>query len=419
MIAPVGTLTIPPGARQFSLQIPTVADGASEGDEELLVRLVDGASYDLGDPASASTLLSSGDLPEVSITGGAVVNEGGTIKLALSGGDAGGDVQVALTITGTATAATDFIPITPVVTLNNGTSATFDVTTLTDTVIEPDETIIVSIAQSPNYKVAKISSAVITIKGASGDAAKPTFTLTPLTTNVTEGSPVQLSLSANASVADRRRAVPSAERHREHRHRLPATGGAPRRAGGPVIDDGLGADGAGRRRRSRRGDLGLPRAERPIPDREPGGRQRDARVRGSPRAAARWAGTAGSSGGSASRLAIVADQAPVKDTTVNYSVQGSAQPGQDFEPLTGTAILRAGQTSVVVAVLTVDESVVFLPTDMIVGAWPTRLGQVFVKEGDLVPAGTPLLSLTETELHRHARCAVGLRPHEARRSARA
>ena len=96
VIAPLGNITIPPGARQFSLQIPTVADGASEGDEELLVRLVDGAGYDLGDPASASTVLSSGDLPEVSITGGTIVNEGGTVKLAFSGGGTGGDVQVGL-----------------------------------------------------------------------------------------------------------------------------------------------------------------------------------------------------------------------------------------------------------------------------------------------------------------------------------
>ncbi len=81
---------------------------------------------------------------------------------------------------------------------------------------------------------------------------------------------------------------------------------------------------------------------------------------------------------------------------MNYSVQGSAQPGQDFQPLTGTVILRAGQTSVGVAVLTVNEDVVFHPTDMIVGTWPTRLGQVFVDEGQFVPAGTPLLSLTDT-----------------------
>ena len=95
-------------------------------------------------------------------------------------------------------------------------------------------------------------------------------------------------------------------------------------------------------------------------------------------------------------LAIVADHAPAQDTTVNYSVQGSAEPGQDFQPLTGTVVLHAGQTSVGVAVLTVNEDVVFHPTDMIVGAWPTRLGQVLVDEGEFVPAGTALVSLTDS-----------------------
>ena len=395
VIAPVGNITIPAGARQFSLQIPTVADGASEGDEELLVQLVDGAGYDLGDPASASTVLSSGDLPEVSITGGAIVNEGGTVKLAFSGGGTGGDVQVGLTITGTATAATDFIPITPVVTLNSGTSATLDVTTLTDTVIEPDETIIVTIASSPNYKVAKISSAVITIKGASGDGAKPTFTLTPLTTNITEGNPVQLSLSANASVAA----------DVELFLQLSGSAGAGidylRPAGRLVVPAG---------QSSLTVSVPTVQDEAVEPDEvisvflapsdryligNPAGGNVTLESEDLPELQL-MGGTSRVVGGSASRLTIVADQAPSQDTTVNYSVQGSAQPGQDFRPLAGTAILRAGQTSVGVAVVTVDESVVFHPTDMIVGTWPTRLGQVLVEEGQFVPAGTPLLSLTET-----------------------
>ena len=44
-------------------------------------------------------------------------------------------------------------------------------------------------------------------------------------------------------------------------------------------------------------------------------------------------------GGGAATFTITADQAPVKDTSVNYQVVGTAQPGQDFEPLVGTAIL--------------------------------------------------------------------------------
>ena len=118
-------------------------------------------------------------------------------------------------------------------------------------------------------------------------------------------------------------------------------------------------------------------------------------------------------GGTASRLAIVADQAPVQDTTVNYSVQGSAQPGQDFEPLTGTVVLHAGQTSVGVAVLTVNEDVSFHPTDMIVGslADSARPG-VRRRKVSPCPPGTPLFSLTDSELHGDA-AGDGVRPHEA------
>ena len=46
--------------------------------------------------------------------------------------------------------------------------------------------------------------------------------------------------------------------------------------------------------------------------------------------------------------------------------------------------------------LTLNTDVVFIPTDMIVAHWPTRVSKVLVKEGDIVPAGTPLFSITET-----------------------
>src|SRR4029077_15060441 len=90
-----------------------------------------------------------------------------------------------------------------------------------------------------------------------------------------------------------------------------------------------------------------------------------------------------------------ADQAPVKNTSVNYQVVGTAQAGQDFEPLVGTAVMKAGQTSVDVVLRSIQKDVSFQPTDMIVANWPVRIGQVFVKEGDPVPPGTPILSLTD------------------------
>jgi biotin carboxyl carrier protein len=100
--------------------------------------------------------------------------------------------------------------------------------------------------------------------------------------------------------------------------------------------------------------------------------------------------------GGTATFTITADQPPVTDTTVSFQVSGSAQPGQDFEPVSSTVLLRAGQTSVTVPLTTVNSGVVFQPTDMITGSWPIRVGQVFVKAGDAVTPGGQLFTLTDT-----------------------
>jgi hypothetical protein len=90
-------------------------------------------------------------------------------------------------------------------------------------------------------------------------------------------------------------------------------------------------------------------------------------------------------------ITFTADQAPDKDTSINFSVVGSAQPGQDYVPLAGSVILPAGQTSVTVTFQSIQKDVVFEPTDMIVANWPVRVGQVYVEQGNAVTAGEPLI----------------------------
>jgi hypothetical protein len=100
--------------------------------------------------------------------------------------------------------------------------------------------------------------------------------------------------------------------------------------------------------------------------------------------------------GETATFTITADQPPLTDTAVSFQVSGTAQPGQDFEPLTSTVLLRAGQTTVTVPLTTINSGVVFQPTDMITGSWPIRVGQVFVKAGDAVAPGAQLFTLTDT-----------------------
>jgi peptidoglycan hydrolase-like protein with peptidoglycan-binding domain len=99
--------------------------------------------------------------------------------------------------------------------------------------------------------------------------------------------------------------------------------------------------------------------------------------------------------GDTTRFTIFADRAVVRDTSINYQVGGTATPGADYEPLTGTVIMRAGTNSVTVEIVTIDDDVVFLPSDMVVADWPARVGSVEVAEGEFALKGAPVLTLTE------------------------
>ncbi|HET7739409.1 MAG TPA: HlyD family efflux transporter periplasmic adaptor subunit [Mycobacterium sp.] len=99
--------------------------------------------------------------------------------------------------------------------------------------------------------------------------------------------------------------------------------------------------------------------------------------------------------GGTAAFTITADQPPVHDTTVVFQVGGTAQPGQDFVPVPSSILLHAGQRTATVSLHTLNRNVVFEPTDMIAGAWPIRVGQVFVKAGDLVAPGGQLFNLTD------------------------
>jgi multidrug efflux pump subunit AcrA (membrane-fusion protein) len=103
-----------------------------------------------------------------------------------------------------------------------------------------------------------------------------------------------------------------------------------------------------------------------------------------------------SEGGSTS-FTIVADEAVVEDTSVNYQVSGSADPGVDYEALPGTVVMRAGTSVVTVPIRTLDDDVVFQPSDMIVADWPARVGTVQVDEGEFVLQGEVVLTLTEPD----------------------
>ena len=65
--------------------------------------------------------------------------------------------------------------------------------------------------------------------------------------------------------------------------------------------------------------------------------------------------------GGGAQFTIVADQPPVKDISVQYTVTGTAQQGKDLQPVTGTVVLAAGQTTANVPILTLEHQRVLPP----------------------------------------------------------
>jgi multidrug efflux pump subunit AcrA (membrane-fusion protein) len=94
---------------------------------------------------------------------------------------------------------------------------------------------------------------------------------------------------------------------------------------------------------------------------------------------------------------IVADSPLTDDTSVNYQLSGTAQNGADNKALSGTVIMKAGSSSVTVAINVINDDVTFKPSDMLVADWPARIGKVEVDEGEFVLQGNVVLSLTEPQ----------------------
>ncbi|MEI7618258.1 MAG: Calx-beta domain-containing protein [Actinomycetota bacterium] len=92
---------------------------------------------------------------------------------------------------------------------------------------------------------------------------------------------------------------------------------------------------------------------------------------------------------------VVADAPVTDDTSINYQVGGTATEGSDYNVLSGTAIMKAGTSSVTIPLNVINDDVQFLPSDMLVAKWPARVGKVNVDEGEFVLQGAPVITLTE------------------------
>jgi len=397
IVTPPAEAVLPAGATQVAVTVQTRITTAVAADPIITESLGSGTGYTVGSPGSASTTITNHNLPEMTISGGATVSPGGTATLTLTASQAPLQaIQVVVGVTGSAQPGADYNPVNPVVNLCAGCrTATLSITTLSTTVIQPDKYLVASIQPSPGvYSVGSPGTAVVTL---AGSHAQPTVTLTSATTYLQKGQPYTVSIGLNQAVSTSLTiqlsyggtAVQGTDYNQPAGSIVVPAGQTSTQVAIPTVTSN-----------TVQTDRILSVSVAPSGSYQVGNpATASTTITSSVLPVLTIASTTPSvvQGGSAT-FTITASQAPAKDTSVSFSVQGTVQAGQGYVPLAGAALLLAGQTQVSVVLQSIQTDVTFQPTDMIVGQWPTRIGQVNVKAGQAVVPGQAILTLVEPEL---------------------
>ncbi|MBF7093665.1 hypothetical protein IUY40_19260, partial [Flavobacterium sp. ALJ2] len=128
------------------------------------------------------------------------VAEGSSISIKVSlpeGVTLGNPLIVNYTVSGSATSDTDYKELTGSVTIEKGSgTAIIEVVALTDNLIEPEETVIITGGTASGFTWGSDNVATVTIKDATGtDPANKVLSISPLIASVKEGESTTLTVS--------------------------------------------------------------------------------------------------------------------------------------------------------------------------------------------------------------------------------
>ncbi|PPT95983.1 autotransporter outer membrane beta-barrel domain-containing protein [Xanthomonas arboricola pv. arracaciae] len=162
------SVVVPANATTATFSVTPVADTTVEADETVVISVVSGSGYGIGSPSSATATIVNDDFPNASIAvaPSSVAEDGAgnliyTVTLDQAAPSA---VSVAFSVGGTATSGTDYAAVSSPLVINAGqTTGTITINPTADSTIEPDETVVISLAAGSGYNVGSPNSATGTI----------------------------------------------------------------------------------------------------------------------------------------------------------------------------------------------------------------------------------------------------------------
>ncbi|MBD1910137.1 MULTISPECIES: Calx-beta domain-containing protein [unclassified Leptolyngbya] len=170
-----GTVAIAPNATSTILDITALDDSLVEGDETLILTLVDGTNYDLASSTQATITLLDNDgppaLPVVTLqaidaTASEAGSNPGRFRFTRTG-----DTSTALTLyysiaagTGQATPTADYTSLSGAIVMAAGaTYADLPITAVDDSLAEATETVQLSLVADSGYTIGSVNSATVTL----------------------------------------------------------------------------------------------------------------------------------------------------------------------------------------------------------------------------------------------------------------
>ena len=188
-----GAATVTVSGATATYTVTTTDDNADEADGSVTATLQAGSGYTVGSQSSATVVVSDNDVPEVSITAGNGITEGGTASFTITASPAPASpitVKVGVSENG------DFGASGAATVTLSGATATYTITTTDDSTDELDGSVTATLQAGQGYTVGSQSSATVVVS----DNDVPEVSITA-GNGITEGGTASFTITASPAPA--------------------------------------------------------------------------------------------------------------------------------------------------------------------------------------------------------------------------